>query len=87
MADAETELNRALGLAMQLGNPTLLWKIHQAAGKLLFKQGRSKEAKAEFQTAVKIVHGIAEGLADAALKEGYLQSDPIQKLFLQAEKR
>jgi class 3 adenylate cyclase/tetratricopeptide (TPR) repeat protein len=87
MADAETELNRALGLAMQLGNPTLLWKIHQAAGKLLFKQGRSKEAKAEFQTAVKIVHGIAEGLADAALKEGYLQSDPIQKLFLQAKKR
>jgi len=85
ITDAETELNQALGLAMQLGNPTLLWKTHQAAGKLLLKQGRSKEARAEFKTALKVVQGIAEGLADVALKEGYLQSDPIQKLFAQVD--
>jgi tetratricopeptide (TPR) repeat protein len=83
--EAETELNRALTQAKQLGNPTQLWKTHQAAGNLLLKQGRSKKARAEFQTALKIVQGIAEGLTDAALKEGYLQSDPIQKLFSQAE--
>jgi tetratricopeptide (TPR) repeat protein len=83
--EAETELNRAPGQAMQMGNPTLLWKTHQAAGNLLLKQGRSKEARAEFQTALKVVKGIAESLTDAALKEGYLQSEPIQKLFSQVE--
>jgi hypothetical protein len=31
------------------------------------------------------VQGIAEGLTDEALKEGYLQSEPIQELFLQVE--
>jgi tetratricopeptide (TPR) repeat protein len=83
--EAETELNRALTQAKQLGKPTQLWKNYQAAGNLLLKQGRSKKARAEFQTACKVVQGIAEGLTDAALKEGYLQSDPIQKLFSQVE--
>jgi tetratricopeptide (TPR) repeat protein len=83
--EAETELNRALTQAKQLGKPTQLWKTHQAAGNLLLKQGRSKKARAEFQTALKVVQGIAEGLTDAALKEGYLQSNPIQKLVSQAE--
>ncbi|MCK5372479.1 MAG: tetratricopeptide repeat protein, partial [Cyclobacteriaceae bacterium] len=82
--EAETELNRALTLAKQLGNPTVLWKTHQAMGTLLLEQGKNKEARAEFQAALKIVEGIAEGLTDAELKEGYLKSKPIQELFSQA---
>ena len=35
MKDAEIELIRALTQAKQLGNPTLLWKTHQAVGNLL----------------------------------------------------
>jgi tetratricopeptide (TPR) repeat protein len=85
LEEAEAELNRALTQAKQIGNPTQLWKTHQAAGNLLLKQGRSKKARAEFQTALKVVQGIAEGLTDEALKEGYLQSEPIQELFSQAE--
>jgi class 3 adenylate cyclase/tetratricopeptide (TPR) repeat protein len=85
MKDAEIELTRALTQANQLGNPTLLWKTHQAVGNLLLKRGKNKDAKAQFQTALKVVQDIAEGLTDVALKEGYLQSDPIQELFSQAQ--
>ena len=86
MEDAEIELNRALIQAKQLGNPTLFWGTHQAMGNLLLKQGKSKDARAQFQTASKVVLGIAEGLTDAALKEGYLNSEPIQKLFFKAQR-
>jgi class 3 adenylate cyclase/tetratricopeptide (TPR) repeat protein len=85
MKDAEIELSRALTQAKQLGNPTLLWKTHQAVGNLLLKRGKTKDAKAQFQTALQVVQDIAEGLTDGALKEGYLQSVPIQELFSQAQ--
>jgi class 3 adenylate cyclase/tetratricopeptide (TPR) repeat protein len=85
MKNAEIELTRALTQAKQLGNPTLLWKTHQAVGNQLLKRGKNKDAKAQFQTALKVVQNIAEGLTDVALKEGYLQSDPVQELFSQAQ--
>jgi tetratricopeptide (TPR) repeat protein len=85
MKEAEIELTRALTQVNQLGNPTLLWKTHQAVGNLLLKRGKNKDAKAQFQTALKVVQDIAEGLTDLALEEGYLQSDPIQELISQAQ--
>jgi tetratricopeptide (TPR) repeat protein len=82
---AETELIRAHTQAKLLGNPTVLWKTHQALANLLLNKGKSDEAKVEFQAALKVVQGIAEGLTDRELKESYLQSNPIQELFSKAE--
>jgi len=75
-------MHRALSQAKQLGNPTLLWKTHQALGNLLLKRGKNDEARAEFKAALEVVQGIAEGLTEALLKDGYLQSQPIQELSL-----
>jgi len=83
--EAETEFKCALTLAEELGNPTQFWRTQQALGNLLRKQGKSKEARAKFQTALKVVQGIAKDLTDVALKEGFLQSESIQELFLQVE--
>ena len=85
LEEAETELKRALALAKQLGNPTVLWKTHQALGNLLLTRRKNKEARAEFRTALKVVQGIAEGLTDTALKESFLESKPTQELSSQAE--
>jgi tetratricopeptide (TPR) repeat protein len=85
LKDAKIELNRALTQARQLGNPTQLWLTHQVLGTLLLQQGKDRDARAEFQTALKVVQGIAKGLTDTALKEGFLDSGPIQELFLQVE--
>jgi hypothetical protein len=76
---------RALTQVNQQSNPTLLWKTNQAVGNLLLRRGKNKDAKAQFQTALKVVQDIAKGLTDGALKEGYLQSDPIQELLSQAQ--
>jgi hypothetical protein len=54
-------------------------------GNLLLKRGKNKDAKAQFQTALKVVQDIAEGLTDVALKEGYLQSEPVQRLVSLAQ--
>ncbi len=78
-------MHRALTQAKQLGKPTQLWKTYQTLGDLQLQQGKNKDARAQFQTAMKVEQGIAEGLTDEALKEGYLQSEPIQELFSQAE--
>ena len=83
--EAEIELSRALSLAKQLGNPTVLWQTHQAMGALLLTRGKNEDASAEFKAAFCVVHAIAEGLTDAALKKGYLKSQPIQKLFSLAD--
>jgi tetratricopeptide (TPR) repeat protein len=82
---AETELQQSLKCAKQLGNPTQLWKTHQALGDLLLKKSKSEDAKAQFQTALKVVQGISEGLTDVELKGDYLQSNPIQELFSKAK--
>jgi tetratricopeptide (TPR) repeat protein len=85
MKEAEIQLTRALTQANQIGNPTLLWKTHQAMGNLLIKQDKDIDAKAEFHTASNIVQCIAKDLSDISLKEGFLESKPVQELLLQAE--
>ncbi len=82
---AEIELRRALSQAKELSNPTVLWHTHQALGNLLLKQDKREKARREFQAAVNVVQGIAEDLTDVELKEGYLQSEPVQRLVSLAQ--
>jgi tetratricopeptide (TPR) repeat protein len=83
--EAAAELKKAISQAGGLGNPTHLWKSHEVLGDVLLSEGKNEEARAEFQAAMKVVQGIAEGLTDTVLKEDYLKSKPIQKLFSKAE--
>ena len=85
LEEAEAELHRALSQAKELGNPTVLWNTHQAVGNLLLKQDKREEARRAFQAAVKVVQGLAEDLTDVELKEGYLKSEPVQKLVSLAQ--
>ena len=82
---AEIELNRALFQAKQLKNPTLLWKTRQSLGRLYLKLDKVKEAKSEFQNAIRIVNDIAAELTKSDLKMRYLQSETIQELFNDAK--
>jgi len=82
---AEIELSRALSEAKQLKNPTLLWKTRQSLGRLYLKLDKVKEAKSEFQNAIRIVNDIAAGLTKSDLKMKYLQSETIQELFNDAK--
>ena len=71
--EAQAELQHALKLAEQLGNPTQLWKTSQALGNLLFKQGKADQASAEYLKILQVLQRIAEKLADPELIERFLQ--------------
>ncbi len=64
----------------------MLWNTHQALGNLLLKQDKREKARREFQAAVKVVQGLGEDLTDVELKEGYLQSEPVQNLVSLAQR-
>ena len=83
--EAEAEFKKALKRAEELGNPTQLWRTRQALGNLYHKQGKAKQAQTQYRATLKVVEGIASGLTDPELKEGFLNSAPIREVFAQAE--
>ncbi|MCH7831390.1 MAG: hypothetical protein IIC55_00795, partial [Proteobacteria bacterium] len=83
--DAEAEVKLALERALQLENPTEIWKSHQALGDLYKERGKAKLAKTQYRNAVKVIEGIANGLTNPELREGFLQSKPIRELFAQSK--
>jgi tetratricopeptide (TPR) repeat protein len=85
--EAETELQQTLKCAKQLGNPTQIWKTHQALGKLFHTQGKIDRSVEQYSRALKIVEAIAEDLTDPELKEGLLQSKPIREVVVSATSR
>jgi class 3 adenylate cyclase len=83
--EAEAELQQTLKLARKVGNPTQIWKTHQALSNLYHKQSKRDQASTECLNALKIVQGIAEKLTDPELKEGFLESETIREVFARAE--
>jgi tetratricopeptide (TPR) repeat protein len=83
--EAKTELHQTLKLAEHLGNPTQIWKTHQALGKLFHDQGKIDQSVEQYGSALKLVEKMAEDLTYPELKEGFLQSDTIQEVIAQAE--
>jgi class 3 adenylate cyclase/tetratricopeptide (TPR) repeat protein len=84
--EAKTQLQQTLKWAQQLGNPTQLWKIHQALGTLYHNHGHALESIKYYHKALGVVQNMAAGLSESELKEGFLQSAPIQELFAQTGK-
>ncbi|MEE8435718.1 MAG: tetratricopeptide repeat protein [bacterium] len=79
--EAEAELKRALRRAGALGNPPQLWRTLQALGNLYRQQEKSRQALTQYRKALKIVRGMADGLTDPELREGFLASGPIREVF------
>ncbi|MCH7478291.1 MAG: hypothetical protein IIA14_09330 [SAR324 cluster bacterium] len=86
LRDAEIELKRTLKIALDLDNPTQIWKTHLSLGNLYVKLDEPRQAKTQYGHAVKVVQGIADGLTDIELKEVFLRSGPIKNLLAQAER-
>ena len=62
------------------------WKLLVGSPEMYLKPKRFMEkARREFQAAVNVVQGIAEDLTDVELEEGYLQSEPVQRLVSLAQ--
>jgi tetratricopeptide (TPR) repeat protein len=84
--EAQIVLQQTLKRAERLGNPTQLWKTCQAVGNLYHNHDHAGESIRYYLKALGVVQNMAAGLSESELKEGFLQSAPIQELFAQAEK-
>ncbi|MFN2555669.1 MAG: tetratricopeptide repeat protein, partial [Nitriliruptorales bacterium] len=80
VAEAEEELNAALGVAAQIGNPTQLWKTHAALGRLREAQGHLEQVRDAYEQALAVIEGVAAGLHDEGLRATLLRSPQAESL-------
>jgi len=69
LAEAEPEIEMALRIAKEVGNPPQLWKTLVALGDLRNAQGQEKEATVAYGEAVAVIERVAAALEDEALRE------------------
>ena len=79
-ADAEPELDIALRVAREIGNPPQLWKTLVALGELRQAQGRPVEARQAYRDAVAVIDTVAAGLTDTTLRDTFLASPHVQHI-------
>jgi tetratricopeptide (TPR) repeat protein/transcriptional regulator with XRE-family HTH domain len=78
LVEAQAELESALAVARELGNPTQLWKTLAALGDLRTQQGEPVEARRAYCEAVAVIDGVASGLTEESLRETFLSSEAVQ---------
>jgi class 3 adenylate cyclase/tetratricopeptide (TPR) repeat protein len=78
LEEADTEIDIALGIAKEIGNPPQLWKTYVALGDLRKAQGEPGEAQKAYREAYSVIEKVAEGLTDEALRGTFLSSPHVQ---------
>jgi tetratricopeptide (TPR) repeat protein len=78
--DAEVQIEMALAIARELGNPPQLWKTLVALGDLRNVQDRPKDAIEAFSEASAIIDRVAAELEDERLRDTFLASPHVQAI-------
>lgn len=80
LSEAEQDLDTALRIARQVGNPCQLWQTYVACGDLRRSQGKDEDAHAAYHAALETIDRAAAALGDASLGETFLTSAYVQRL-------
>jgi tetratricopeptide (TPR) repeat protein/transcriptional regulator with XRE-family HTH domain len=80
LAKAEAELDLAIDMARQIGNPPQLWKTLATIGELRQAQGQLAASRQAYQEATAIIDNVATGLRDRSLRETFLSSAHVQHI-------
>jgi tetratricopeptide (TPR) repeat protein len=78
--DAEQELSAALEVAIELANPSQLWKTHAALGGLRRAQNRAEDAGRAYNAAFSVIEAVAADLRDEGLRKAFLSSERVEKV-------
>jgi tetratricopeptide (TPR) repeat protein len=78
--EAEQALQKALGIATEIGNPPQLWKTYQALGKLYERKGEAEQAQSAYTSAMQVIEDVASRLQDQELKHTFLSAQPVQAI-------
>jgi tetratricopeptide (TPR) repeat protein len=85
LAEAWDELESALAVARDLGNPTQLWKTLAVLGDLLTRQGHPSDARLPYREALAVIDSVAAGLTEESLRTTFLASEAVQRIRRLAE--
>jgi tetratricopeptide (TPR) repeat protein len=77
-AEGERDVEVALAIAQDIGNPPQLWRTYVALGDLRKAQGRVEDAKAAHAEALAVIDSVAAGIEDEALRGTFLSSPHVQ---------
>ncbi|TMF10661.1 MAG: hypothetical protein E6I38_05190 [Chloroflexi bacterium] len=80
LAEAEEEIEMALAIAKEIGNPPQLWKTLVDLGDLRKAQDREADAKAAYSEALALINNVASRLDDEKLRETFLSSPHVQRI-------
>jgi tetratricopeptide (TPR) repeat protein len=80
LAEAEQELDTALQMAQQVGNPFQTWTTYVALGDVRQAQGRDQEAQAAYHAALAVIGRVATALSDTTLRDTFLTSAQVQHI-------
>jgi len=78
LSEAEEEIEMALAIAKEIGNPPQLWKTLVALGNLRNAQGREADAKAAYSEALAVIDNVASRLDDEKSRENFLLSPHVK---------
>ena len=80
IAEAEAALNKALGIAQEIGNPPQLWKTCQALGELHERKGEMAQARNAYAQGLRQIETTAAALSETAIRDTFLQAKPVAAL-------
>ena len=78
--EAEKELQIALRIAQEIGNPPQLWKTYVAMGDLQFALKIREKAHEAYNHALLVIENVAAGLEDESLKKTFLNSGHVKHI-------
>ena len=79
-AEAARELDLALQIARQVGNPAQLWKSYAAWGDLCMALGREQEARGSYRAAYGVIDRVAAALKDVSLRATFIGSAHVDRI-------
>jgi len=82
--NAIRSLSEAILILKEVGNPRQLWEAHDSLASAYDKLRRGSEARGQWGAAAEIIRGVANGLSDRALREGFLKAKPIREILSKA---
>ncbi len=77
--------NNAIVTFKEVGNPRKLWEAHASLASAYEKMGRTDEARNQWGTAAGVIEGLANGLSDKNLREGFLMAEPVHRILSKAQ--
>jgi len=86
--DTENAINNlyeAITILRKVGNPRQIWQARASLALSFEKTGRSSEAREHWGAGAEVIRGVANGLSNRELKEGFLNAVQIKEILSNAE--